>query len=126
MGKSNYLESKIIKHITGEATWSAPAGRYLALYTSDPGEADSGTEATGGSPAYARKSITFAAESGGQAANSASVSIDPPTATITHFGIRDAVSGGNLLYYDAFEIPIDTVSGTPLVFAIGDIVIAEK
>lgn len=126
MGKSNYLESKIIKHITGEATFSSPASLWLALYTSDPGEADTGTEASGGSPAYARKQITFGAESGGQASNTSSVSVDVPTGTVTHFGIRDASSGGNLLYSDAFEIPIDTTSGTPLVFAIGDIIIQEK
>lgn len=126
MGKTNYLESKIIKHITNQASFTIPAGLYLALYTTDPGEAGTGTEMTGGSPAYARKAITFGAESGGQVANSVAVSIDPPTGTATHFGIMDAVSGGNMLYTDAFEIPIATTSGTPVVFAIGDIVIAEK
>ncbi len=126
MGKSNYLESKIVRHIINQASFTIPSGLYLALYTSDPTEADTGTEASGGSPAYARKAITFGSESGGQASNSGSVSVDVPTGVITHFGIRDASSGGNLLYYDAFEIPINTVSGTPLVFAIGDIIIQEK
>lgn len=127
MGKTDYLESKIVRHIIGAATFTPPAGLYLALFTSDPGEAGStANEMTGGSPAYARKPITFGTESGGQASNSAQISVNVPTGTTTHFGIMDAVSGGNMLYSDAFEIPISTVSGTPLVFAAGDVFIQEK
>lgn len=126
MSKSDYLESKIIRHLIGQATWSAPASLWLALFTSDPGEAGGGTEMSGGTPAYARKQITFGSESGGQASNSSSVSVNVPTGTTTYWAIMDASSGGNVLYSDAFDAPIDTASGTPLVFAAGDIIVQEK
>jgi hypothetical protein len=124
--KSNYLESKVLRHILNAATFTPPSGLYLALYTSDPTEADTGTEVTGGSPAYARKAITFGTESGGTAANTGSVSMDCPTTSVTHWGIRDAATSGNLLYYGSFDVPLSTTSGTPLVFAVGDITITEK
>lgn len=126
MSKSNYLESKVLRHIINAATFTPPTTLYLALYASDPGEADSGTELSGGSPAYARKPITWGTEANGTVANSVAVSVNVPNGQTTHWGIRDAVTGGNLLYSDSFESPIDTVSGTPLVFAIGDITITEK
>ena len=125
MSKSNYLESKIVQHVINAAAYTAPATLYLALYTSDPTEADTGTEATGGSPAYARKSISFGTEANGTVANSNTITFNTPTATITHWGIRDASSGGNLLYYGAFDIPISTTSGGTLVVAIGDLSITE-
>jgi len=126
MSKSNYLESKVLRHVINAASFTPPAALYLALYTSDPTEADTGAEASGGSPAYARQAITFGTESGGTVASSAQVSLNVPTGTITHYGIRDAATAGNLLYYGAFEVPISTTSGTPLVFAAGDITITEK
>lgn len=125
MSKSNYLETKVLRHIINAAAYTAPSTLYLALYTSDPTEADTGTEATGGSPAYARQSITFGTEADGTVANTNTISIDPPTATITHWGIRDASSGGNLLYYGAFDIPISTTSGTPFTVTAGNLTITE-
>ena len=125
MSKSNYLESKVLRHVINAAAYTAPATLYLALYSSDPTEADTGTELTGGTPAYARKAITWGTEANGTVANSSSVSMDVPTSTITHYGIRDASTAGNLLYYGAFDVPISGVSGTPLVFAAGDITITE-
>ena len=125
MSKSNYLESKVLRHVINAAAYTAPATLYLALYSSDPTEADTGTELTGGTPAYARKSIAWGTEANGTVANSGSVSMDVPTSTITHYGIRDASTAGNLLYYGAFDVPIAGVSGTPLVFAVGDITLTE-
>lgn len=126
MSKSNYLESKILRHIIGAAAMTMPTTLYLALYTSDPGETDTGTEASGGSPAYARAAITWGTEANGQVANSAVININVPTGTITHWGIRDASTGGNLMYSGAFDAPISTVSGTPLSIAVGDLVVAER
>jgi hypothetical protein len=53
-------------------------------------------EVTGGSPAYARKSATFAAASGGaRAASNAPVFDVPAAATVRFVGYWDAVSAGN-------------------------------
>ena len=60
--------------------------------------ADTGTELTGGTPAYARKAISFGTEANGTVAGS--IIISGCAASITHYGIRDASTAGNLLYYN--------------------------
>ena len=102
---SNYLENALINVTLRATSYTAPTTVYLALYTTDPTDADTGTECSG--TAYARQSITFGAPSNGVSTNSAV--IDFPQAggawgTITHIGIRDALTAGNLLYHT----PLDT------------------
>jgi hypothetical protein len=62
----------------------------LSLHSSDPGSGTSvgaGTELTGGSPAYARKSVTWAAASASAKAASALPTFDVPAAsTVSHLG----------------------------------------
>uniref|UniRef100_UPI00046EB276 phage tail fiber protein n=1 Tax=Paenibacillus ehimensis TaxID=79264 RepID=UPI00046EB276 len=89
---------------------------YIALYTSDPMAADTGQEVSGG--AYARKAATFTAavlEGGKQTIkNSADIEFPVATAdwgTVTHIGIRDAATGGNLLYFGALTAPRTILSG---------------
>lgn len=101
---SNYLEEAILNAVFRNTAFTSPATVYIALYTSDPTEADSGTEVTGGS--YARKAVTFGAPTqvAGKAtiSNSAEVAFAVATAswgTVTHVGIRSALTLGNLLYY---------------------------
>lgn len=65
---------------------------YASLHTADPGT-NGANEATGGSPAYARKSITWNAASGTKTASNAPV-FDVPAGTYTHFGLWSASSGG--------------------------------
>jgi hypothetical protein len=97
MSLSNYLETALLNHAFRGSAYSQPAGLYLALFTSDPGEAGGGTEVSGGS--YARQSF-----SGSVAGDTftATANIDFPAATanwgtVSHVGIFDAASGGNLL-----------------------------
>lgn len=124
MSKSNYLEAKLLDHTLRNTAYTPPATVYAALYTSDPGEGNTGTEVTGGS--YARQSVSFAAASGGTiSSNSTETFSTLPVATITHIGICDASSGGNLLYYAELDSPITTVSGSDIVFASGDITVTE-
>lgn len=124
MSKSNYLENKIIDHVLRNTAYTPPSTVYAALYTSNPGEGDTGTEVTGGS--YARQSAAFSAASGGATANTGVITFaDVPAATITHVGLRDALSGGNLLYSVALTTPITTISGADVVFNIGDITVSE-
>ena len=60
---SNYLENALI-NVTLRATgYTAPTTVYVALYTSDPTDADTGTECSGTS--YARQAVTFGAPSNG-------------------------------------------------------------
>lgn len=115
---SNYLENKLTDLIFRGAAFTAPVTLYVSLHTADPLDAASGTEVTGGS--YARVAITAnttnwagtqsaastAASSGtgGQSSNNAAITFPAPTAnwgSITHFGIFDASTSGNLLVFGA-------------------------
>ena len=123
--KSNYLKSKIVKHVKGEASYAMPANLYLALYTSDPTVADTGTEVAGGS--YARQLLSFAAESGGSASSNTSESFtNMPAATVTHWGLRDAATAGNLMYFGNFDIPQIITGGQTFTINSGNIVITEE
>jgi hypothetical protein len=102
---SNYLENAIINAVLRNTTYTSPATVYVSLYTSDPTDADSGTEVSGGS--YARTAVTMGAPSNGVSTNSADVTFPTCTASwgsVTHIGIHDASTGGNLL----FHTPLDT------------------
>lgn len=102
---SNYLENALINGTLRGTTYTAPTTTYLALYTSDPTDADTGTEVTGGS--YARQAITMGAPSNGASTNSAAIEFPQATADwgiIAYVGIRDALTSGNLLYHT----PLDT------------------
>lgn len=101
---SNFLENALINGTLRATSYTAPTTTYLALYTNDPTDADTGTEITGGS--YVRQAITFSAPSGGATSNSSAIEFPQATAdwgTITHVGIRDAVTSGNLLYHSALD-----------------------
>ena len=102
---SNYLENALINGTIRATSYTAPSTIYIALYTSDPTDADTGTEVSGGS--YARQSVTFAAPSNGVSASNATVTFPTATAswgTVAYIGLRDASTGGNLLYHS----PLDT------------------
>jgi hypothetical protein len=97
---SNYLENALINATLRNTSYTSPATVYVALFTSDPTDAGSGTEVSGGS--YARTAVTFGAPSNGVSTNSANVEFPTCTSswgTITHIGIMDALTTGNLLYH---------------------------
>ena len=99
---SNYLENALVNATLRNTTYTSPATVYVGLFTTDPTDAGSGTEVSGGS--YARQSATFAAPSNGASSTSADVTFPQATAnwgTVTHFGIYDASSAGNLMYHGA-------------------------
>jgi hypothetical protein len=101
---SNYLENALINVTLRATSYTAPTTVYVALYTTDPTDADTGTEVTGGS--YARTAVTFAAPSNGVTTNSADVTFPTCTlawGTVTHIGIRDALTSGNLLYHTPLD-----------------------
>ena len=101
---SNYLENALINATLRNTAYSSPATVYVGLFTSDPTDAGSGTEVSGGS--YARKAVTFAAPSNGVTTNSADVTFDQATAdwgVVGWIGIFDALTTGNLLYHTALN-----------------------
>ena len=101
---SNYLENALINATLRATTYTSPATVYVSLWTSDPTDAGSGTEVSGGS--NARTSVTFGAPSNGVTTNSADVTFPTTTAswgTVGWIGINDASTSGNLLYHTALD-----------------------
>ena len=99
MSFTNFLETEILDHVFAGAAYTAPSTKYLALYTAAPGETGGGTELSG--DAYARQSVAFTT-SGATTSNSAAVEFPTATGswgTVTHVGVFDAVSSGNLMCY---------------------------
>jgi hypothetical protein len=101
---SNYLENALINATLRNTSYTSPATVYVGLHTADPTDAGSGTEVSGGS--YARTSVTFGSPSNGTSTNSAAVEFPQATGnwgTVSHIGIWDASSTGNLLYHTALD-----------------------
>ncbi len=103
---SNYLENALLNATLNATTYTAPATVYVSLWTSDPTDAGSGTEVSGGS--YARTAVSFATASGtsGNVLNDADVTFPTATAswgTVGWIGINDAATAGNLLYHTALD-----------------------
>ena len=97
---SNFLENALINATLRNTTYTSPTNVYVGLFTTDPTDDGSGTEVSGGS--YARVIATFAAPSNGVSVTNADVQFAQATATwgtVTHFGIFDALTTGNLLYH---------------------------
>jgi hypothetical protein len=102
---SNYLENALINVTLRNTAYTAPSAVYVALFTSDPTDAGSGTEVTGGS--YARTAATFGAPSNGVSVTTADVTF--PTCTVSWgtvgwIGIYDALTTGNLLYHTPLDV----------------------
>ncbi len=116
---STYFANIIMAHVFGKTTYTAPSPLYLAAYTSAPSDAGGGAEVTGGG--YARVAITnnttnFPAPVGGETNLGVVQSFPEATAgwgIITHFGILDAATNGNLIIWGAL--------GTPQSIGVGDI-----
>lgn len=131
---SDYLENALINATLRGAAFPTPSSLYLALFTADPTDANVvANEETG--QWYVRQDLAgggpinsaFTAPSNGVTSNAKVVTFAPVTdaqTTITHYGIYDASSGGNLLIHGpmttAKTLQIDDV----LSFAIGALQIA--
>lgn len=98
-GLSDYLEDKLLNHAFRNVVYTPPATVYVGLFTAAPSDAGGGTEVATGS--YARIAATFGAPSpSGTIANTGVLTFPTASAswgTVTHFGVFDALSGGNLM-----------------------------
>lgn len=118
---SDYLENKLIDQLFRGQTAPTTTTLYVGLLTAAPSDSGGGTEVSGGS--YARVAVTSSlanwagtqsagstvasSGTGGQTSNNAAITFPTPAATwgtVTHFGIYDASSGGNLLFWGALTI----------------------
>ena len=125
---SDYSEQAILNHIfRNTAIFSPPANVYLALFTAAPSDSGGGTEVTGGS--YARKAVSTTSQWSAPGVGGLTDNINAqafPTATaswgtVTHFGIFDAATAGNLLFHGALTVSKTVGSGDTFQFAAGDL-----
>lgn len=128
---SDDLAVKLLNATLRNTAYSSPATVYLAAYTTNPTAADSGSEVSTSGTAYARQALTFAAPSGasGSKSSATSAQVNFPIATadwgtVSHVGIRDDLTAGNLLYFGALSTARSIPSGYQLVFASGNLSVA--
>jgi len=120
---SDYLEQGIANLIFRAVAFTPPAQLFIALYTSDPQDDNSGTEVSGNG--YARMLVAFDVPVGGATQNSATIT--HPTATgddwgpITHAALFDALSGGNMLLHGALTTPRTILVGDSFRWTAGEI-----
>lgn len=107
---SDYLENKLVNTTLRGENFTAPTTVYLALFTSDPTDADTGSELA--DSAYIRQDMAkgeavstgWAAPSNGVTSNAKLIQFPPiadGTVVITHYALYDAQGGGNMLYHSA-------------------------
>lgn len=120
---SNYLENALINAVLRNTAYTSPVTVYVSLYTTDPTDADSGTEVTGSG--YARQACAFDAPTDGVTQNTA---LETWTAsggnygTVTHVAVHDAVSAGNLLFHTILDASRIINDGDTLEIAAGALV----
>lgn len=130
---SDYLENRLIDQIFRGQAFTFPATLHVGLLTAAPSETGGGTEVSGN--AYARVSVTNSlanwagtqgagttvASSGttGTTSNNTVITFPTPTAnwgTVVAFGIYDAASAGNLLFYGTLSISKTINNGDAVTF----------
>lgn len=84
-------------------------GAYISLHTADPGTTGA-SEATGGSPAYARKQTTWSGGASDGTVAGSQVTFDVPAGTYTHFGVWTAATGGT--YIGGFALSASATVGS--------------
>jgi hypothetical protein len=119
---SDYLENKIIDWMLRAQTFTPPATVYVGLHTAAPSDTGGGTEVSGN--AYARVAVTSAlanwagtqsagsttasSGTGGTTSNNGVITFPTPTpagwGTVTHVGVYDASTAGNLLFYGTLTV----------------------
>ena len=140
--KTDYLENKWIDHTFRGIAWPMPTILAVGLFTAAPSDAGGGTEVAGGG--YARAALNPSATNwtntqasgtgassgtGGQTSNAVVVTFPAPTGAwgvATHWGIFDALTGGNPLYVAPLTTPKTINSGDPApTFPVGALTVTE-
>lgn len=128
---SDYLEVELRKHIFRTGSFTKPTALYVSLHTADPTDTGTGTEVSGGSYARVQRDPLDANWSGasstdGVTKNVAAITFPAPTAnwgSITHFGIWDASSAGNMICSGALGTPKTVNNGDPAPSFAGDAIV---
>ncbi len=143
--KSNFLENKILNHVLGSCTYTAPSTVYIGLHTGASALTDAGnlsSEVCATSTSYSRVSVdnstsgNWTVATDGTKCNSSTFTFPAATADwtttatggwVTHAGIYDcgSVGAGNLLFWSKLEVAKPVTCGDTLKIAAGAIIITE-
>jgi len=127
MSFSNYTENAILNWIKGTTFPTAPGNVYVGIFNGDPGEAGSGgSEVTTTVRPAGRPTVTFGSISAGAILNSGVVDFGTAAggASVTHFGLFDAASSGNLIASGILDNARTVATGNAVTFAIGALSVA--
>ena len=108
---SNYLENALLNRVFNGAALSLPSTLYIGLFTAAPTDAGGGTEVSGNN--YSRLAVpadttNFPTATSGLIQNAVTLTFAIPSGnwgTVTHIGIFDAATAGNLLVWGALNSP---------------------
>jgi hypothetical protein len=121
---SDHAENLLLNWLMTTDSVTRPTAWYIGLYTAAPSDSGGGTEVSGNG--YSRQSATWntASGTGGTTDNTANITFTASGGgwgTITHIGIHDASSGGNLLWHGAMSASKTIADGDTLQFNTGNI-----
>jgi len=130
-GKAHFYSDAVLNVLNGNDLSGVTP--FVALFSTAPGDDGSaGTELTGNG--YARQAITFGAPGAGDSANqrkianTGNIQFGPAAADwlqAVAFGIFDAQTNGNLLYWNTLATPKTVQQGDYGQFAPGSLVVEE-
>ena len=123
MSLTNAYETHLLQYLLTTDSVTRPTTWYVGLFTSDPTDTGSaGTEVSGNG--YARTSVTFSV-TGDTASNTAGVEFPAASGgswgTVSHIGIMDASSGGNMLVAAALTTAKEITDGDVFRIPTGDL-----
>jgi len=119
---TDYLEGKVLSALGSlgsvdfaSGSVSAGTGGYIGLLTAAPSDSSGGTEVSTSGTAYTRVQVGSTGQgsfsgSAGSIANGTEFRWEDATAAygnVTHVGLYDAATGGNLLVYGALQASVD-------------------
>jgi hypothetical protein len=125
---SNYLENALLNATLRNTSFTSPSSVFISLYTTNPDEDDSGTEvaASGYDRFEVSAGVSFTTASGGSCRNTEAWTFLTATTawgSVSHFGIHDATTGGNLLYYAALSSTITIGTSDIVRFTAGSLTV---
>ena len=130
MSVTYFSSNKVLDFNFGVVSYTPPATHYFALSTTSPNIDSTGfTEPSSG--AYARVALAnnktnWTTAASGVLTNASAVTFAESTAswgTILAVGMFDALTSGNLLWYDVLSPSRVVASATTVLFAIGSITV---
>ena len=121
---SDYAENLLMNWMMTTDSVTRPTAWYVALYTAEPSDSGGGTEVSGNGYSRQAISVSTASGTGGTTSNNSNITFTAAGGdwgTVTHIGIHDASSSGNLLWHGVMTGSKTIADGDTLQFNTGNI-----